>query len=90
MEVQSAFSAGVQGLQNAQQQASEAASNIATATSPRNDVEGVEALASNSNDVINVNQEIVELKVAEHQASASAQVIKSADETLGTLIDVTA
>lgn len=97
MEVKSAFSAGVQGFQNAQQQASEAAANIANATSsPATDnlaaenVNATSQLAGSSEQVINVNQEVVDLKVAEHQAKASAQVIKSADESLGTLIDVTA
>jgi len=37
-----------------------------------------------------LSQSVVDLKVAEYQAKASAQVIKSADESLGTLLDVTA
>jgi len=35
-----------------------------------------------------INQSIVDLKVAEFQAKASTEVIKTADENLGTLLDV--
>lgn len=96
MEIQSAFSAGVQGFQKANSDANEAAAAIASATTRSEeaavqnaDASSAQSLNSN-NDVTDVNQEIVNLKVAEHQANASAQVIKSADESLGTLIDVTA
>jgi hypothetical protein len=45
----------------------------------------------NSNvEVPDLNQAIVNLKVAEFQAKASTEVIKSADDALGTLLDVTA
>ena len=37
-----------------------------------------------------LNQAIVNLKVAEFQAKASTEVIRSADDSLGTLLDVTA
>ena len=97
MEIQSAFSAGLQGLQKANSEANEAAAVIASATTRNEEAASQNAEASSvaqslnpSNDVPDINQEIVNLKVAEHQASASAQVIKSADESLGTLIDVTA
>lgn len=43
-----------------------------------------------SNNVTNLNKELVELKVAEFQSQASTNVIRTADEVLGTLIDVTA
>ena len=45
---------------------------------------------SSNSDISDLNQSLVDLKVAQYQAKASAQVIKSADESLGTLIDVTA
>lgn len=41
-------------------------------------------------DITDLNQELVDLRVAEFQASASVNVIRTADEVLGTLIDVTA
>lgn len=37
-----------------------------------------------------LNQSIVDLKVAEFQAKSSVQIIKTADDVLGTLLDVTA
>jgi hypothetical protein len=36
----------------------------------------------------NLAEAAVELKVNEHLARASAQVVRTADETLGTLIDI--
>ncbi|TYK66579.1 hypothetical protein [Colwellia echini] len=46
--------------------------------------------AAKSADIPNLNQSIVDLKVAEYQTKASTEVIKSADDALGTLLDVTA
>ncbi|WP_448212577.1 hypothetical protein [Colwellia sp. MEBiC06753] len=92
MEIQSAFNAGVQGYQNATQQASEAASNIVDATVATQEDSAVSTnnSAASNQSIPNLNEEIVNLKVAEYQAKASAEVIKTADETLGTLLDVTA
>lgn len=100
MEIQSAFNSGVQGYNNATQQASEAAANIVDATvvtQPSQDSAdqaqtntAATSELSSSQSIPNLNQELVNLKVAEHQAKASAEVIKTADETLGTLLDVTA
>lgn len=101
MEIQSAFNAGVQGFQNATEKANEAAENIVEATtlgdfSAENYAQGQQVNDSTvsentgAGDLSDLNQEIVDLKVAEYQAKASAEVIKSADESLGTLLDVTA
>jgi len=91
MEIQSAFNSGVQGFQRATEAADQAAADIAASTSASDDVDAVnQATASNEQDIPDLNQSIVELKVAEHQARASAEVIKSADDSLGTLLDVTA
>lgn len=97
MEIQSAFNSGVQGFQNAQEQANKAASNIAQAANFNDQAyEANEESASSAvtqsaktNTLPVLNQNIVELKVAEFQAKASANVVKTADETLGTLLDVT-
>lgn len=101
MEIQSAFNAGIQGFNNAQQDANEAALAIASETAYNTEVANTESKAQgqavtntgevqakNLGEAVNLNQEIVNLKVAEHQAKASSEVIKSADETLGTLLDV--
>jgi len=97
MEIQSAFNTGVQGFQQAQEDANQAAINIVETTthnaesfSAESADVNVEAPASESKSTPNLNQEIVNLKVAEFQAKASANVIQTADETLGTLLDVTA
>ena len=45
---------------------------------------------NNTSELPDLNQAIVNLKVAEFQAKASTEVIKSADDSLGTLLDVTA
>ncbi|MFD2167295.1 hypothetical protein ACFSJY_13665 [Thalassotalea euphylliae] len=98
MEVQSAFASGLQGFQNAQQTANEAAASIASQTvySADNPSQGqqvnqdIVSENSSSGDLSDLNQEIVNLRVAEYQAKASAEVIQTADESLGTLLDVTA
>lgn len=95
MDIQSAFNTGVQGFQNATEKANEAATNIAANTLSNEATDVAESAAktnpsSNQDNVPDLNQSIVDLKVAEFQAKASSQVIQSADETLGTLLDVTA
>lgn len=96
MEIQSALNAGLQGFSNAQQTANEAATAIANGVvsesvdSPNSgaNTQNSTEQAASSNQPANLNQEIVNLKVSEYQAKASAEVINSADEALGTLLDV--
>lgn len=96
MEVQSAFNSGLEGFQKARETANEAAANIAVQTSTSSSDYSVaqEGDTSNTNqaqkssDAPSINQSIVDLKVAEFQAKASANVISTADENLGTLLDV--
>lgn len=99
MEIQSAFNSGVQGFQKATEEANQAAANIVANTVYSEDVNEKTELetsgvntssASSEQDIPDLNQSIVDLKVAEFQAKASTQVIKSADESLGTLLDVIA
>lgn len=96
MEIQSAFNAGVQGFSKAKQDASEAATAIASETAytaetlvQRTEANDSAERAPSPDDLPSLNQEVVNLKVAEFQAKASREVIKSADETLGTILDVT-
>lgn len=96
MEIQSALNAGLQGFSNAQQTANEAAAAIAsgvvsesvTSQNTSENTQNSTDQATNQNQPVNLNQEVVNLKVAEYQARASAEVIDSADEALGTLLDV--
>lgn len=91
MEVQSAFTSGIQGFQKATETANQAALDIVTNTT-NSDEARVDSQTSVNNEqkIPELNQSIVDLKVAEYQAKASAQVIKTADDNLGTLLDVTA
>lgn len=96
MEIQSALNSGLEGFKKATEEASQAASNIVAQTSVSRDesvitqAETNQATTTNEQKIPDLNQSIVELKVAEFQAKSSAQVIKTADEVLGTLVDVTA
>lgn len=96
MNVQSAFNSGVEGFQKATETANQAASSIASAINiqPADFQQEQTATDTNINqhnsagELSDLNQSIVDLKVAEYQAKASAKVVKTADETLGTLLDV--
>lgn len=96
MEIQSAFSSGVQGFQSANEDAAKAATAIASESyqsDPVNQPQEVtrsEEKVSEPQELPDLNQEVVNLKVAEHQAKASSEIIQSADDSLGTLLDVTA
>jgi len=96
MEVKSAFNSGIQGFQNATETANQAAASIAESITisaedfslGQEDNDNAIDQNTKSGDLSDLNQEIVELRVAEYQAKASANVVKTADENLGTLLDV--
>lgn len=100
MEIQSAFNSGVQGFQRATETANQAAADIVanttvaetTVAQQTDTVSQAPVSLDNSNErqIPELNQSIVDLKVAEYQAKASVEVIKTADDSLGTLLDVTA
>ncbi|MCP4984589.1 MAG: hypothetical protein GY928_00595 [Colwellia sp.] len=100
MEIPSAFNSGLQGLQNARSTADQAATDIVANTTISAEQQNIsdsteevntEVISPNSNkELPDLNQAIVSLKVSEYQAKASTEVIKSADDSLGTLLDVTA
>ena len=100
MEIPSAFNSGLQGLQTGRATADQAAVDIAanttlnpaqgTASSSVIEVNTEVKAATTAPAVPDLNQSIVDLKVAEYQVKASTEVIKSADDSLGTLLDVTA
>ncbi|MFQ3251253.1 MAG: hypothetical protein ACI9O6_003100 [Glaciecola sp.] len=71
----SAFYAGVQGYNRGADQVREADVDLSSANNPNRDKP------------LNINQSAVELISGNLQAEASARVIRSADETLGTIID---
>jgi len=100
MEIPSAFNSGLQGLQNARSTAEQAAADIVASTTFNPEQQDTETStdevntevtnASSNQELPDLNQAIVSLKVSEYQAKAATEVIKSADDSLGTLLDVTA
>ncbi len=94
MDVRSAFNSGLAGFQDASAQLSNASSRIAQAgIAEIGMTENMRPLESHSLSAertpISLTTELVNLKVAEFQATASAKVITTADDALGSLIDVT-
>ena len=75
MRIESAMTAGVQGFQRAEQLAGQASSQITRLNTP-------------AGERVELPEELVNLKVAEQQAGASAKVIQTASDMLGTLIDI--
>jgi hypothetical protein len=106
MEIQSAFSAGLQGLQRASSGITEATVNInrdalnqqrvrnaqdsaadSAANSNRNELAN-KAQTPNVASTPNVTDSLVQLKTEAVSATANARSVRTADEVLGTLIDV--
>ena len=91
MEIQSAFNTGIQGYQKATEVADRAAFDIVATTSVNLEANSIGyGYANREPKIPDLNQSIVNLKVAEYQAKAAAEVIQTADDNLGTLLDVTA
>jgi flagellar hook-associated protein FlgK len=76
------LSIGLQGVQDGMAGMENAARKIA-----RGGVDGPQGSAEGAGNLI---EPMVELKVYERSVEASAQVVKTADETLGTLLDMMA
>ena len=93
--VNSAFTAGIQGLNTSSQSMSESTSNIARAQiESSNDQLSTQASAASSNALateqapVNLTNELINLRVQQFNAQSSIRTIQTADEVLGTLIDV--
>lgn len=82
MEINSVFSSGLYGLNQASQQITESSEKIA------NQPVNSENTENSSYDSQPVTAELINMKLAEIQAQASAKVITTADEMVGSLIDV--
>lgn len=94
MDVRSAFNSGLAGFQNASAQLSNASSRIAQAGIAEKSItanqQTQESLSPSAERApISITTELINMKVAEMQAKASAKVIDTADDMLGTLIDTT-
>jgi len=98
MEINSAFNAGVAGLNRSQQGLNRAAEEIAGQVTNSQDVpaperanaqDPVEAPAETERPVSGENdlaESLVDLRAKQQVFDASAQVVRSADELVGTLI----
>ena len=88
----SILSAGIAGVQAGQSSALSAAQKITSAVGSGQPKAGSvnEINAANSNSLDNITEGVVELVASEQQVQASASVIETADEVLGTLIDTKA
>lgn len=80
MNINSAFSSGVLGLQKASSQIDASASQIAQQTMSSAD----QPLAQQDS----IPNALIDLKRAEMQGKASAEVIKRSDQMLGSLLDI--
>ena len=78
MEINGAMNSGITGFQRASSQVDQSAAKLASAA----------ATPTAAESTINVTDELVSLKVAEQSGLASGEVIKTADEMMGTLIDI--
>ena len=93
MEIQSGFNAGVQGFQKATEDLNQAALDIASSTigdsqSTQANVQQTPVQNINTQTAPTLTESVIDLKVAEYQAKSSVEVVKTADENLGTLLDV--
>ena len=89
MEIQPAFNSGLQGIQQANQNLDKTAFDIAnTGNQTANNPNQSSGFSFNSQTLPDLSESIIDLKVAEYQAKSSANVIKSADEALGTILDI--
>ena len=89
----SILSAGLQGVYSGQTIARNAAQDIATAavSSPGTPVDAEPPSAPEAPEALeDLTTAAVELKVGELQVKASAAVIKTAEEVLGTIVDLKA
>tara|TARA_R110001583_G_scaffold143357_2_gene295498 strand:+ start:4711 stop:4998 length:288 start_codon:yes stop_codon:yes gene_type:complete len=92
MNISSAFSSGLAGYQSASTQLSVASDRVANASvtnqNGANEEGGADNVALSENrEPISITTELINMKVAELQAKASVNVISTADEMVGTLID---
>lgn len=84
MEINSLLSAGLGAYQAGQQRIETAAEALASSALPVAD--SSQAVA----EVVELTEQLVQMKVGEHAANAGARMLQTADEVLGTLINTIA
>ena len=93
MNIQSPFSNGIQGYQRAADSVFDASLNISRANINALSNESSTPAAVNPDQFVDaskktVTDSLIQLKVAELHAGANAKSIQTADDMLGTLIDI--
>ncbi|MBL1377492.1 flagellar biosynthesis protein FlgE [Zobellella iuensis] len=93
MNIQSAFSAGLQGYQRAADGVTEASVNISRQNLNQVANRSDSAPEVNPDQFVDASQQpvtdsLIQLKLDELHAQANANSIRTADEVLGTLIDI--
>ena len=84
----SAFNSGLAAIQSGQQRVDQAATNIASSTVTRPEQARDSTALPDTN--ADLASSLVELKVGKTEAQAGAKVVETADEVLGTLLDIRA
>lgn len=95
MQIQSAFSSGVQGYQRAEQGVKEASAEIARQPVVEQERQAEQAASQTDaprtpEQAKPVTEELVKLRMEERNAQASARVLRTADQMVGSLINTTA
>lgn len=86
-----AFSAGLSGIQAGQRRVDQAASDIANAgVAPQQPMENASAARDPADNPVDLADSLVSLSQGRNEVQASARVVETADEVLGTLIDTRA
>jgi hypothetical protein len=84
MQINSLLSAGLGAYQAGQQRVDQASDVVADRTLPA--AETSQAMA----DTVELTEQLVQMKVGEHQANAGVRLLQTADEVLGTLVNTKA
>ena len=84
MQINSLLSAGLGAYQAGQQRVDQASAVVANRTLPA--AETSQAMA----DTVELTEQLVQMKVGEHQANAGVRLLQTADEVLGTLVNTKA
>lgn len=93
MSVSTVLNHGVDGFNRASQDIQHAAENISRASfeqTPEQSVSVNQAANAPKTSSVNITEEAINLRIGELNAKANTQSIRTADDVLGTLIDIRA
>lgn len=86
----SAFNSGLNSIQSGQQRVSQAAGDIASISVEKPAQEQVPSSVDSQTQPVDLASSLVDLQIGKQQVQAGAEVIKTADDALGTLLDIRA